>query len=141
MRAWLRASGASCAQLCGDEDPQAFCELDAPILRRLAVDASAFAELDRWRDVAQGFVLDHPAAAGGTGRAVELELAAELAAQAPCLLAGGLDPDNVAERVRRVRPAGVDASSRLERTPGEKDPERVARFVEAAATALQEVHA
>jgi len=136
---WAQASGARCVQLCGIEDPQAFRDLGRPILRRLAVDSKAERELDRWRDVAAGYVLDHPAAVGGTGRAVDLDLAAKLARLAPCLLAGGLDSTNVAERVHRVHPSGVDASSRLEATPGVKDPERVTRFVDAAAAALEDI--
>lgn len=139
VRAWCAVAGARCVQLCGDEDPEEFRELELPILRRIAVDASAADELERWRHVAAAFVLDHPAAAGGTGRGVDPDLARDLARRAPCLLAGGLDADNVAARVRHVRPAGVDASSRLESAPGVKDPDRVARFVEAAAAALQEV--
>lgn len=45
-------------------------------------------------------------------------------------LAGGLDPDNVAQAIRTVRPYAVDASSRLERSPGQKDPARIRAFME-----------
>ena len=48
------------------------------------------------------------------------------------VLAGGLGPENVREAVEAVRPWAVDASSRLEASPGVKDPERVRAFVEAA---------
>lgn len=48
------------------------------------------------------------------------------------VLAGGLGPDNVADIVRRVRPYGVDASSKLEVRPGIKDPDRVVLFVREA---------
>ncbi len=48
------------------------------------------------------------------------------------VLAGGLDPDNVADAIEAVRPWAVDASSSLETSPGIKDHDRVRAFVEAA---------
>ena len=48
------------------------------------------------------------------------------------MLAGKLDPENVQEAVRAVRPWAVDASSRLEVEPGVKDHEKVRQFVAAA---------
>lgn len=47
------------------------------------------------------------------------------------MLAGGLGPDNVGAAVERVRPFGVDATSRLEASPGIKDHDLVRRFVAA----------
>ncbi|EYB69015.1 phosphoribosylanthranilate isomerase [Deinococcus phoenicis] len=47
-------------------------------------------------------------------------------------LAGGLGPANVVEAIRALRPAGVDAVSRLEQGPGVKSPEQVRAFVQAA---------
>ena len=56
------------------------------------------------------------------------------AAAAPgrIVLAGKLAADNVGEAIRRVCPWAVDASSRLEASPGIKDPEKVRAYVEAA---------
>ena len=51
------------------------------------------------------------------------------------VLAGGLDASNVGEAIRTVRPWGVDASSKLETTPGIKDRDKVRRFVQAARNA------
>jgi len=136
-----RAVGAGAVQLCGAERAEDWHAFPLPILRRLAVEDGAERELERWLGVASGFVLDHPAAAGGTGRTVDLDLAARLAARAPCLLAGGLEASCVASAIERVRPAGVDASSRLESAPGVKDLARIAAFVRAARAALEEVAA
>jgi phosphoribosylanthranilate isomerase len=72
---------------------------------------------------------------GGTGHRVPLDWAADVARHRRVLLAGGLGPDDVATAIATVHPAGVDASSRLERSPGEKDPVLVRDFVVAARSA------
>lgn len=131
-------SGASHLQLCGSEDPRDWsADLCGPSLwRRIAVGPGALEELERWADLCEAFVLDHPGAPGGTGVEVDAVLARDLASRAPCILAGGLDGANVAARIQAVEPMGVDASSRLEREPGIKDPAAVSAFTEAARQAL-----
>ena len=56
----------------------------------------------------------------------------------PCILAGGLSPENVAEAIKAVRPWGVDSNTHT-CIPGtwEKDPDRIRRFAEAAKGAIQ----
>lgn len=67
---------------------------------------------------------------GGTGETFDLSLLP--ATDRRFVVAGGLGPDNVGEAIRRCRPWGVDATSRLESRPGIKDPDLVARFVREA---------
>jgi phosphoribosylanthranilate isomerase len=76
-------------------------------------------------------VLIEAAGPGGRGIAPDWERAAALARRLPLVLAGGLRPDNVAAAIARVGPYAVDVSSGVESSPGIKDPNRVARFVEA----------
>jgi phosphoribosylanthranilate isomerase len=77
-------------------------------------------------------LLDTAAAvAGGTGRTFDWQHAVPVALARPIMIAGGLDADNVADVIERVRPFGVDASSRLERSPGIKDADLIRRFVAA----------
>ncbi len=92
-------------------------------------------EIDWWPDLPVFF--DHLDAdgSGGTGQLPDLGVAAALAAHRPVWLAGGIGPDNVAEVVTAVRPYGVDASSRLEASPGIKDPQLVAAYVQRAGAA------
>ncbi len=73
---------------------------------------------------------------GGAGRTFPWQKALEVKRYREVILAGGLAADNVAEAIRQVDPWGVDASSRLESRPGEKDAQKVSDYV-AAARALQ----
>jgi len=69
---------------------------------------------------------------GGTGHAIPLELLEQLPGHPRLILAGGLNAGNVADRVRRVRPWMVDVATGVESSPGRKDIDQVAAFVEAA---------
>ncbi len=72
---------------------------------------------------------------GGTGRVFPWKLARDFVLDHPDLnivLAGGLNPENVAEAVNAVGPRGVDATSGVEASPGRKDDRLVNAFVKAA---------
>jgi len=68
---------------------------------------------------------------GGTGATYDWEKARLLAERSPkpVMMAGGLTPENVADAIRAVRPAGVDLASGVESQKGIKDPGKVAAFV------------
>lgn len=74
-----------------------------------------------------------PHALGGAGVSLDLELGRQARSRlaGPMALAGGLTPDNVGQALAWVRPEIVDVSSGVERRPGVKDPNTIARFVEA----------
>ena len=122
-------------QLHGDEAPHEARGFPVPVWKGLRLASPLpLAWLDEWEGVA-AFVVDAPAPAGvfgGTGVTGDWEIARAAAERAPVWLAGGLGPENVAEAVRAVRPHGVDVASGVERSPGLKDPEKVAAFVRRA---------
>lgn len=74
-------------------------------------------------------------ARSGHGELPDWNVARELASRAALILGGGLDAANVGRAVRSVHPFGVDVSSGVEKTRGEKDPARIREFVEAARAA------
>ena len=80
-------------------------------------------------DGAESGALLEASGRGGRGIAPDWNSAARIARVLPLVLAGGLNPDNVREAIRRVRPSAVDVSSGVESAPGVKDPARVRDFV------------
>ncbi|MFQ5983611.1 MAG: N-(5'-phosphoribosyl)anthranilate isomerase [Woeseiaceae bacterium] len=67
----------------------------------------------------------------GQGETVDWRVAGKLARRARLILAGGLSRENVSEAIRQVGPFGIDVSSAVESSPGEKDPEMISAFIEA----------
>jgi phosphoribosylanthranilate isomerase len=88
----------------------------------------------RYKDAAHRVLYDAPAQKlpGGTGLAVDWSLVAGFRHTMPWGLAGGLNPDNVADAISITGAELVDASSGLESAPGVKDPAKIAAFCEAA---------
>jgi len=63
----------------------------------------------------------HPTQLGGTGHQLDWSTMQEFAPPVPWLLAGGLKPDNVMEALSLLSPGGIDLSSGVEHSPGDKD--------------------
>lgn len=72
----------------------------------------------------------HPKLAGGTGKTLDWSKLHQFQPDCPWFLAGGLTPDNIAEALSQLQPHGVDLSSGVERSPGDKNLDEVARLFE-----------
>ncbi|MCB5945868.1 phosphoribosylanthranilate isomerase [Acidocella sp. KAb 2-4] len=106
-----------------------------PVWRQLGV-ASA-ADFPAADERADGYVVEAKPPPGATrpgGNAVRADwaLLATFRPAKPWLLAGGLNPGNVAEAIARTGAPGVDVSSGVETAPGVKSPELIRAFVRAA---------
>lgn len=66
---------------------------------------------------------------GGTGKSFDWTLLKGIKVPSPLILSGGLDPFNVRQAIRIVRPYGVDVSSGVEKSPRKKDREKVRNFI------------
>lgn len=84
-------------------------------------------------DTDGAFVYEGPTS--GQGEAVDWTAATGLAAKGGMILAGGLDATNVTTALATVRPFGVDVSSGVESSPGQKDSERIRQFMSAVRAA------
>jgi phosphoribosylanthranilate isomerase len=90
----------------------------------------------RYEKAADVLILDsqvHDDYIGATGRTHDWSVSRAISAaiRLPCILAGGLGPDNVEAALRAVHPWGVDSYSRTNRPDGRKDLGRTRAFVEA----------
>ena len=68
---------------------------------------------------------------GGTGKIFDWEILNKRTLPNRIILSGGLNPGNVLEAVRAVRPYAVDVSSGVEAEPGRKDHKKIKAFIEA----------
>jgi len=67
---------------------------------------------------------------GGSGKTWDWSHAPHLSQK--IIVAGGLDAENVRTAIEQAHPWGVDACSRIEKSPGLKDHEKMRRFIAAA---------
>lgn len=120
-------------QFHGEEEPGYCAGFGKPYIKalRMRPDLDLPAAMAA-HEGASGFLLDawHPDAKGGTGSRFDWNLIPEGKAGS-LILAGGLEPGNVGEALRAVRPYAVDVSSGVEAGKGIKDAGKMAAFLKA----------
>ena len=130
-------------QLSGGEHPSIAARIQRPVIRTVHVpadtpDATLAAETALADAQVNPPTVTHldtkSAEGGGSGESFDWSVAEAIAPRRDFLMAGGLDPDNVARAISQVRPWGVDVSSGVE-TDGVKDPTKIQSFLAAARAA------
>ena len=125
-------------QLHGNETPE-FCQelrqklSDIEIIKAFRVkNADSLAQLSVYSDFVDTILLDayHPQQLGGTGKTIDWSTLNTRIPDLRWFLAGGLSPDNITEALSYVKPDGIDLSSGVERSPGNKDLTKVVKLLQ-----------
>ncbi len=130
-------------QLHGSESVDRVREIKAryglPVIKVIGVaDAEDLTAIDEFSEVADQLLIDakppkNAVLPGGNGLAFDWRLlAGRKYWRKPWMLAGGLNPDNVAEAIRMTGARQVDVASGVESAPGVKDPALISAFIKAA---------
>jgi len=117
-------------QFHGHETP-AFChQFGRPWIKALTLDAARTQDMTLW-EKADALLIDAHAGSdmGGSGQSVDWTRIPDL--PRPWILAGGLNPGNVARACREASPAAVDVSSGVETRPGIKSDRLMKQFIQA----------
>lgn len=141
LDALLREVPIDMLQLHGHETPARVAGVRAryglPVMKAIGIaGAGDLPLIDSYAQAADQLLVDAkpPRGAdrpGGNAAAFDWGLIAGRRWPLPWMLAGGLDPDNVAEAVRRTGARQVDVSSGIERAPGVKDADLMRAFADA----------
>lgn len=119
-------------QLHGSESAAYINKLHVAVIKAVPLQAESTVSnvlVDMGSAHAQAYLLDRPKQ--GKGTLINTEKAGIVARYFSVFLAGGLTPENVQERVRKVQPFGVDVAGGIE-TDGREDPEKIKRFIQNA---------
>ncbi len=123
--------GLSGAQLHGSESPQEMAYLSeriAHVIKAIPAGGDLSERVALYRSWA--VLVDGPRP--GSGQVFDWSTLGQSHSATRLILAGGLNPDNVARAISMVDPFGVDVSSGVEMSPGRKDPAKVRDFIVAA---------
>lgn len=141
LAAAIAALDPQLLQLHGCETPERVAAIRArfglPVMKALAVSEAADLAAIPLFEAADYLLFDAkpPKAAGrpgGNGSRFDWRLLEGVETRKPWLLAGGLDPGNVAQALARTGAPGADVSSGVESAPGQKDLGKIAAFIAAA---------
>ncbi len=137
-------AGLTGVQLHGDELPE-FCQQLRQILPNIeiikALRIRGVDDIDNvniYADYIDTFLLDayHSQQLGGTGNTLDWNLLEQFQPLRPWFLAGGLTVDNITKALSQIQPNGIDLSSGVERSPGDKDLDKVAKLFEKLGTGV-----
>jgi phosphoribosylanthranilate isomerase len=120
-------TGIDVVQLHGNEQPEYCQKIKKRVIKRMNVrktdtKATLIGKMQSY--LVSAFLLDP---GEGSGKTFDWKIAKGI--DFPIIIAGGLNPENVGQAIKIVRPYGVDVSSGVEKTLGKKDGEKIKLFI------------
>lgn len=132
----MEFAGINILQLHGDEPPEA-CKIWHRVIKAFRViNLIDLKPLEKYRTSAILLDTYSPKAYGGTGQTFNWDIAVEAKRYGQVILSGGLNPDNIEQAIKWVRPYAVDVSSGVEQYKGKKDLVKLREFIIRAKTSL-----
>lgn len=143
----VKQANLSGIQLHGQESPQ-FCQQlrsrlpQVELIKAIAVkNAQSLTQTEPYAPWVDTFLLDayDPKQLGGTGKSFNWEYLQDFTPPHPWLLAGGLAPHNIQQALVTAKPSGIDLSSGVERSPGDKDLKLVSELFQVLRESVSQV--
>ncbi|MFM7887931.1 MAG: phosphoribosylanthranilate isomerase [Pseudanabaena sp.] len=141
----VQQGGLNGVQIHGNESPE-FCsevrlhldqlQPNIKLIKALRIkDQAGLDQAQIYSDVVDVILLDayDPQMAGGTGKTIDWQMLRDFRPHCDWWLAGGLSPENVEQAIALVYPRGLDVSSGVERSAGDKDLSKVQEFMRKSA--------
>lgn len=122
------------SQLHGQESDEDVAACGPGVIKGIRFDPATIArDLDRYQRIEEVDAILIDGSAGGMGESFDWAALVEHKSRTnkPIILAGGLNPENVGQAIRTLRPFAVDVSSGVESAPGVKDRDLIERFCRA----------
>ena len=139
IAAVVKTARLTSVQLHGTESPD-FCRQlrqvipsDIELIKAFRIKtAASLNDTKAYSDCVDTLLLDayDPQMLGGTGKTIDWQDLKQFEPTLPWLLAGGLTPNNINDALGRLQPNGIDLSSGVERSPGDKDLSKVKQLFE-----------
>jgi phosphoribosylanthranilate isomerase len=128
----VQATSLDCLQFHGDETADDCGKFNLPYYKAIRVKAGVnLIQCELEFASASALLLDtySEKAVGGTGQTFDWNLIPPGLTK-PLILAGGLNPENVAQALQKVHPYAVDVSGGVEAQKGMKSPDKIAAFMQ-----------
>jgi phosphoribosylanthranilate isomerase len=132
--------GLDMVQLSGNESLNYCQNIELPVIKTIHISNRTSSEevlqiiIKGQKVLSEGkisYLLDSQVnnAFGGTGQVFNWNVAKEITARFPVIIAGGLSSENIVRLLTEIRPWGVDVSSGVE-TDGKKDISKIRTFIQ-----------